>query len=126
MKGTLLIVDDCPESAALLEIALEGVRTLEVVCVRSAEAAFEWTANERAARLQGVITDLNLPAIDGIELIRRMRARGRGTPIIVVSANADPHAPARALAAGADAFFAKPFSPAEIRKKLEELLHAQG
>jgi CheY-like chemotaxis protein len=46
------------------------------------------------------------------------------TPLLVISAAADPHAGERALEAGADAFFAKPFSPALLRNKLQELMDA--
>jgi DNA-binding response OmpR family regulator len=45
-------------------------------------------------------------------------------PILVVSADADPSTPARALGLGANAYFAKPFSPSAMRKKLEELMYA--
>jgi CheY-like chemotaxis protein len=44
-------------------------------------------------------------------------------PILVVSAAADPAAPRDALASGANAFFPKPFSPAAVRRKLEELMY---
>jgi CheY-like chemotaxis protein len=71
-----------------------------------------------------VVTDLNMPRMDGYELIRRVRADQRlsGMPIIVVSADTDPATPERVVALGAEAFFAKPFSPALVRRKLEQLL----
>jgi CheY-like chemotaxis protein len=69
---------------------------------------------------------LNMPRMDGFELIRRVREDGRflGTPIIVVSADTDPATPGRIAELGVDAFFAKPFSPAQVRRKLEQLLNA--
>jgi CheY-like chemotaxis protein len=54
----------------------------------------------------------------------RQNPRFRSLPILVVSADADPSTPGRALGLGANAYFAKPFSPSAIRKKLEELIHA--
>ena len=62
----------------------------------------------------------------GLELVARIREdpRFRSLPILVVSADTDPSTPARALGLGANAYFAKPFSPSAMRKKLEELIHA--
>jgi DNA-binding NarL/FixJ family response regulator len=47
-------------------------------------------------------------------------------PVLVISGDSDPRTPARVIAAGAQAFFAKPYSPAAIRRKLEELLAESG
>jgi CheY-like chemotaxis protein len=44
------------------------------------------------------------------------------TPIIVVSADTDPDTPARIAKLGVEAFFPKPFSPARVRRKLEQIL----
>jgi CheY-like chemotaxis protein len=62
----------------------------------------------------------------GLELVARIREnpRFRTLPILVVSADPDPATPARALSLGANAYFAKPYSPSAMRKKLEELIHA--
>jgi CheY-like chemotaxis protein len=71
-----------------------------------------------------VVTDLNMPRMDGYELIRRVRSDEKlsGMPIIVVSADTDPATPGRIAALGVQAFFPKPFSPALVRRKLEQLL----
>ena len=73
-----------------------------------------------------MVTDLNMPRMDGFEFIERIRAepRHRRLPIIVVSGDTDPQTPARLAVIGADAFFAKPYSPAQVRLKLEQLLDA--
>ena len=59
----------------------------------------------------------------GLELISRIRGQARfsALPIVAVSAATDPKAPQAALDSGANAFFAKPFSPSAVRRKLEEL-----
>jgi CheY-like chemotaxis protein len=73
-----------------------------------------------------VVTDLNMPRMDGFEFIERIRAepRHRRLPIIVVSGDTDPGTPGRLAALGANAFFPKPYSPAQVRLKLEQLLDA--
>jgi CheY-like chemotaxis protein len=76
--------------------------------------------------VSAVITDIHLPEMTGLDLVARIRQnpRFRSLPILVVSADADPSTPARALSLGANAYFAKPFSPSAMRKKLEELIYA--
>ena len=72
----------------------------------------------------GPITDLLWPQADGFDLIRKLRAEPRyaRVPILLISGDSDPHLPVRALEQGADAFFAKPYSPSAIRRKLEQLI----
>jgi CheY-like chemotaxis protein len=74
-----------------------------------------------------MVTDLNMPRMDGYELIRRVRADQRHSdmPIIVISADTDPATPERIAALGVEAFFPKPFSPALVRRKLEQLLNGR-
>ena len=121
---TVLIVEDSDHNAATLEIAALDIPGVAVRIAASGVEALEILADLRHP-VQAVITDLNMPRMDGFELIRRIRADGRSnaTPIIVVSADTDPATPQRIESLGADAFFAKPFSPAQVRRKLEQLLH---
>ncbi len=67
-----------------------------------------------------------MPRMDGFELIRRIRGNHKlsGTPIIVVSADTDPETPERIAQLGVSAYFPKPFSPAQVRRKVEQLLDA--
>ena len=122
--GIALIVEDADTCAATLEVAFAGIPGLEAVHVSSAAEALRVLGGGRL--VLAVVTDLNMPRMDGIELIRNIRADSRHarTPIIVISGETDPHAPERAHEAGADAYFAKPFSPARVRQTLEQLLHA--
>ena len=76
--------------------------------------------------VSALLTDLHLPTIDGFELIGRVRAEGRTqkVPIIVISGDTDPKTPEIAYRIGADASFAKPYSPERVRQTLERLLEA--
>ena len=122
--GRVLIVEDSENSAATLEIAFLGIPGVSVVLARSALDALHILNG--GPPVQAIVTDLNMPRMDGFELIRRVRAdeRHAGTPIIVVSADTDPETPERIAQLGANAFFPKPFSPAQVRRKLEQLLNA--
>ena len=73
-----------------------------------------------------LVTDLHLPSMDGFELIELIRGDQRyaALPIVVVSGDTHPDTPERLLRLGADAYFPKPYSPTEIRHKLESLINA--
>ena len=122
---TVLIVEDSDVCAETLELALHGLKGVTVTIARSAEEALERLSNGRVAAL---ITDLHLPRMDGLHLLSELRTRNNGhyTPVLVISGDSDPRTPARVLEAGAQAFFLKPYSPAAVRRKLEELLDAGG
>jgi CheY-like chemotaxis protein len=120
---TVLLVDDADDCLAMLDVALQALAGVAVRSVHSAEEALEVLAR---GDVSAVITDIRLPAMTGLELIERIRHDPglQALPIVVVSAETDPATPRTALASGANAFFPKPFSPAAVRKKLEELIHA--
>jgi len=122
----VLIVEDSQHSSATLEIALMGVPGVSVLTASSAVEALR-ILEAGAWRIAAVVTDLNMPRMDGFELIGRIRQDRRlaATPIIVVSADTDPATPRRVAELGVGAFFPKPFSPAEVRRKLEQLLNGE-
>jgi two-component system, chemotaxis family, chemotaxis protein CheY len=119
----ILVVDDAEDCIATLDLALQ---TLPGVVVRSELSAEAALSHLEHGRVSAVITDVHLPDMTGLELVARIREdpRFRSLPIVVVSADTDPLTPGRALGLGANAYFAKPFSPSAMRKKLEELIHA--
>ena len=125
MRPTVLLVEDewaCSQTLAVaLESAAESDGAPSLAHTPTAEQALA-ILREHAISL--VITDINLPSMDGLELIRRVRAEPRWAtlPIIVTSADTDPSTHERALRLGANAFFAKPYSPLAIRHKIEELI----
>ena len=79
-----------------------------------------------AAALHGpydaAVVDIMLPRLDGLEVIRRVRATGRPLPIIVLSARGSVDAKIRGLEAGGDDYLAKPFSVAELVARVQALL----
>jgi CheY-like chemotaxis protein len=122
----VLIVEDSGPCAATLELALQDLAGLSVAVTRSAEEALRIMEGDRGGTIRALVTDVRLPRMDGLELVervRRLRPRGR-LPIIVTTGESDPSLPDRARRAGADACFRKPYSPAELRRILEEQLNA--
>jgi two-component system, chemotaxis family, chemotaxis protein CheY len=119
----ILVVDDAEDCIATLDLALQALPGIVIRAQPSAEAALAFLEHDKVS---AVITDIHLPEMTGLELVARIREdpRFRTLPILVVSADTDPETPARALGLGANAYFAKPYSPSAMRKKLEELIHA--
>lgn len=125
MPGTVLIVEDCENTAAPLEIALEQMGTVEVLHLMSIHEALDFLANGRRP-VVAIVTDLHLAQADAFELIEAVRRDQRyaSLPIVVVSGDTHPETPERLARLGANAYFQKPYSPAEICQTLETLLDA--
>jgi|SRR5580704_10786815 two-component system KDP operon response regulator KdpE len=101
------------------------IRTFMAASGHEVEAVSTGTKGVDAALSRtpdAILLDLNLPGtVDGLEVCRRLRAAEltRTVPIIVISALADDGVKARALEAGATAYYTKPFSPTALLKELE-------
>ena len=124
---TVLIVEDVESCATTLEIALLDIPYVNVQVVVTAQQALDLLASGGDG-ICAVITDLHLPSMDGFELIERVRSDRRTArlPIVVISGDSDPRTPERIYRLGADAYFGKPYSPAQVRNKLEQLLDANS
>jgi two-component system, chemotaxis family, chemotaxis protein CheY len=122
MGRTVVIVEDAEMCSDVLEVALLALPGIDIQCATSAEQALEQLDGRDICAL---ITDLNLPRMDGFELIERVRSQPihAALPILVISGDTDPHTPERVRRLGADAFFTKPYSPGEVRQKLEQLIN---
>jgi two-component system chemotaxis response regulator CheY len=114
MTGRLrvLAVDDCLAIRTMLD-ALFTAAGCQFVCASSARQAL------RALRVfhpQVILTDYNMPGVDGLGFVALMRRdpRFKTTPIFVVSSEDDPEIRAAAERAGADGWFAKPIEPAAL------------
>lgn len=124
---TVLIVEDAESCATTLEFALLGIPHIHVRVAPTARQALELLASA-GGQISAIVTDLNLPSMDGFELIERVRSDTRTArlPIVVVSGDSDPRTPERIHRLGADAYFGKPYSPALVRQKVEQLLDAHS
>jgi CheY-like chemotaxis protein len=125
VRPTVLLVEDELACSQTLEVALESAPETDAApSLAHTPTAEQALAILREHAISVLITDINLPSMDGLELIRRVRAEPRWAtlPIIVTSADVDPATHERALRLGANAFFTKPYSPLAIRHKIEELI----
>jgi CheY-like chemotaxis protein len=120
----VLLVEDAP---FVLEVMERVLTAAGYRCATAMDGAGALAA-AAASRFDLIITDFDMPDLDGCELISRLRA-GTGpnwtTPILLMSAYAGDDALAeRAMAAGADAVLAKPIVIAEVLGTLAQLLPA--
>src|SRR5690242_13230283 len=106
MLRTVLIVEDADQCATTLEIAISAIPHVSVALAADADQALRYLDAPDSA-VSAVVTDLNLPTMDGFEFIERLRLdrRWRDLPLVVVSGDTDPQTPQRVLRLGADAFF---------------------
>jgi two-component system cell cycle response regulator DivK len=121
-RRTILVVDDHEDNRRILRDLLTSAG-YEVVEATTGEDGVA-TATARVPDL--ILMDIQLPGIDGYEATRRIKGdeRLRGIPLIVVTSYALSGDDAKALAAGADAYVAKPFSPRAMLAKVREYLKA--
>lgn len=119
-RGKILVVDDNPQAATLLEYALEeeGYEALKAM------NGLEGLKLARTERVDLVILDILLPGIDGFEVCHQLRAdpKTASMPVIMVSAKAREEDRATALRIGADAYFGKPLGMAELMSAVQNLL----
>lgn len=113
----ILIVEDDEELANTLARQLHSYG-LVVDIVSCGEDALLWPNPEA---LDGMVLDLGLPDMDGLEVIRAWRARGYITPIIVLSGRSDWHEKVDCLNAGAEDYVVKPIRMEEMAARLKAL-----
>ena len=114
----ILIVEDESATAWALEEGLSD-EGYSIATVDSAEKAL---VAERARRADLVITDLRLPRMDGLELVKRLKGRKHDVPVIVVTAYGTRQTIAALEQAGIHACFPKPFRMEQLRKSVKSAL----
>lgn len=73
-----------------------------------------------------VILDLSLPKMDGLEILRRLRARGSTTPVLILTARGATEDRVRGLNLGGDDYLPKPFELSELEARIKALLRRSG
>jgi len=114
----LLVVEDDPAMASLLQRAMrkEGYAVTEAATGTDAL----WQALEHD--FDAVVLDAMIPAPDGFEVLRRMRAAGRWAPVLVLTARESIEDRVRGLDVGANDYLVKPFHLAELVARLRALV----
>ncbi len=117
-KPRLLVVEDDPALAQALALALSR-RGFNVAQATNGRTALERAITESFAL---IVLDLTLPEMDGLEVLREIRAKGFTTPILVLTARGTVGDRVHGLRLGADDYLSKPFDLDELEARLHALL----
>jgi two-component system chemotaxis response regulator CheY len=112
MGKTILIVDDSASMRQLVTFALKDAGYDVVAAVDGKDAL----AKAEASKVDGIVTDLNMPEMDGIELIRQLRTRTgyKFTPIVMLTTESQESKKQEGKKVGASGWIVKPFTPEQL------------
>ena len=115
-----IVVDDSRATRAILVRILEE---LGFDCLQAPHGQEALSLLDAEPDIDLALVDWNMPVMDGLEFVTRVRAQQRfaGMKIVMVTTEGDTDHLVRALEAGADEYAMKPFTPAVIREKLQLL-----
>ena len=116
----VLIVDDEPPIRKLLRMGL-STQGYEILEAPNGKASLDLLSQNPDL----VILDLGLPDMQGLELLRMMRARNEAVPIVVLSSRGDEVGKVQALDLGADDYITKPFGMDELLARMRAALRHQ-
>jgi two-component system, OmpR family, response regulator len=121
-KPRVLVVDDEDNISFLVESALQldGIETAKAVDGHAALAAV------RTFHPHTIVLDVNMPGIDGFEVLRRLRTDGDHTPVVFLTARDGLDDRVKALTSGADDYVVKPFAIAELVARVRIALRHAG
>ena len=118
----ILIVEDSPTMRALLTTALED---LDIpVKVTEAESGFDALRQLPRESYDLIVTDINMPDINGLELVSFVKRNPQyaSIPLVIVSTEGSERDREKGLSLGADAYLVKPFEPDDLLQIVRDLL----
>lgn len=123
MAKTTLIVDDSISLRTVVRMALEraGYTVLEAADGKQALARLESTA-----KVHLIVSDVNMPGLDGFELVAQIKqhARHKYVPVIMLTTEHEVHKKEQGRQAGAKAWIVKPFDPPQLLDVVSKLITA--
>ena len=117
----VLIVEDSKASREFIAATVESVPGVEAITTASGFEALKLLPRHR---FDLIITDINMPDINGLELVSfvKRNAAYRAIPLLIISTEGSERDRLRGLELGADAYLVKPFEPDDLRRTARELL----
>jgi two-component system, chemotaxis family, chemotaxis protein CheY len=118
---TALVVEDSPTMRQLIVFALHRIRGLTVV---EADDGVDALRKLGGGKLDIILTDINMPIMDGLKLVKRVRSDEalKTIPIIIITTEGADEDRQRALSLGANAYITKPIQAPQVIAKVKELL----
>ena len=121
-KGAILIVEDDNK----MRYALRHILSKEGYCVKAVASGEEALSEARDEDFELVITDLKLPGMDGMDVLKSVRASKPHTSVVMVTAYATVDSAVEAMKEGAEDYVAKPFNIEEIRVVVRRVFEKRG
>ena len=125
MAYSVLIVDDSPVMRSFIRrvMHLSGFELGECWEACNGEEAL---AELKLHTVDVILTDINMPKMNGEELLKRLEQEGTHVPTLVISTDATKNRILRMLSLGAEGYMTKPFSPETLREELKRILGARN
>jgi two-component system chemotaxis response regulator CheY len=120
-----LVVEDSPPMRKMIVFALSRIRELSVI---EADDGVDALRRIASTRFDIIITDINMPILDGLKLVKRLRAdeNYKDVPIIIITTEGAEEDRQRALALGANAYITKPIQAPQVIALVREILGLPG
>ncbi|MCX4245783.1 response regulator [Paraliomyxa miuraensis] len=120
-----LVVEDSPPMRKMIVFALSRIRELSVT---EADDGVDALRRIASTKFDIIITDINMPILDGLKLVKRLRADDayKDVPIIIITTEGAEEDRQRALALGANAYITKPIQAPTVIKLVREILGMSG
>ena len=120
-RFNVLVVEDSPPMRRMIVFALRGLAGVTVVEADDGVDALRKLAKER---FDLILTDINMPILDGLKLVKRLRAdvSYERVPVIVITTEGAAEDRQRALALGANAYITKPIRAGEVIALVRKIL----
>jgi two-component system, chemotaxis family, chemotaxis protein CheY len=118
----ILITEDSPTMRAMIRATIEALGDFDIF---EAPNGFEALRILPQESFDLVITDINMPDINGLELVSFVKnnAQYRAIPLVIVSTEGSERDREKGLKLGADAYLVKPFSPEDLQKLILDFLN---
>jgi two-component system chemotaxis response regulator CheY len=120
-----LIVDDSSVMRKIVERALRQAG-LELMVVHEAGSGTEGLDLLRDKQVDLILSDINMPSMDGLEFLRQLRAQNLapGVPVVMITTESSEEHVKQAILAGAQGYIRKPFTAEQVKERVLPLLDA--
>jgi two-component system chemotaxis response regulator CheY len=121
---SVLIVDDSSVMRKIVERSLRQAG-LDPLVLHEAGSGVEGLDVLRTARVNLILTDINMPTMDGLEFVRQLRAQhlAEGVPVVMITTESSEEHVRQAIQAGARGYIRKPFTAEQVKERVLPLLH---
>jgi two-component system chemotaxis response regulator CheY len=121
-----LIVDDSSVMRKIVERALRQAG-LDPLVVYEAGNGADGLEVLRAKQVELILSDINMPSMDGLEFLRQIRAQNLapGVPVVMITTESSEEHVKQAILAGAQGYIRKPFTAEQVKERVLSLLHVE-